>query len=71
MLCPAPSRPRTLREPRYTTSTDTTLVVGQILGGAIAQHWGVVAPFWFAFIGSGLTLIAVWRQIGVIAHAGS
>lgn len=46
------------------------LVLGQILGGAIAQHWGVVAPFWFAFIGSGLTLIAVWRQLGTIAHAG-
>lgn len=46
------------------------LVIGQILGGAIAQHWGVVAPFWFAFVGSGLTLAVVWRQIGTIAHAG-
>lgn len=47
------------------------LVVGQIIGGAIAQYWGVVAPFWFAFVGSGLTLLAVWRQLGEIAHAGS
>jgi MFS family permease len=46
------------------------LVLGQIVGGAIAQHWGVVAPFWFAFVGSGLTLLIVWRQLGAIAHAG-
>lgn len=47
------------------------LVVGQIAGGAIAQHWGLVAPFWFAFVGSGLTLAVVWRQLREIAHAGS
>ena len=47
------------------------LVVGQIAGGIIAQHWGVVAPFWFAFVGSGLTLLVVWRQLGEVAHAGS
>jgi hypothetical protein len=47
------------------------LVLGQIIGGAIAQYWGVVAPFWFAFVGSGLTLLFVWRQLGEIAHAGS
>lgn len=46
------------------------LVVGQILGGAIAQRWGVVAPFWFAFAGSGLTLLVVWRRLGEIAHTG-
>jgi MFS family permease len=47
------------------------LVLGQIAGGLIAEHWGIVAPFWFAFIGSGLTLLLVWRQLGDIAHAGS
>ena len=47
------------------------LVIGQITGGVIAEHWGVVAPFWFAFVGSGLTLLVVWRQLGAIAHAGS
>jgi predicted MFS family arabinose efflux permease len=46
------------------------LVLGQITGGAIAEQWGVVAPFWFAFVGSGLTLLIVWRQLGAIAHAG-
>lgn len=47
------------------------LVLGQLAGGVIAQRWGVVAPFWFAFIGSGLTLLIVWRQLGVIAHTSS
>src|SRR4029079_2317616 len=27
-------------------------VVGGLIGGVIAQLWGVTAPFWFGFIGS-------------------
>jgi MFS family permease len=42
---------------------------GSLLGGLIAQQWGVTAPWWFAFVGSGLTLALVWRQLGHIAHA--
>jgi predicted MFS family arabinose efflux permease len=45
------------------------LVVGQGLGGVIAEQWGLVAPFWFAFVGSGITLALVWRRLGHIAHA--
>lgn len=45
------------------------IVVGAGLGGLIAQYAGLVAPFWFAFIGSGITLALVWRQIAHIAHA--
>ncbi|WP_415140955.1 MFS transporter [Nocardioides sp.] len=45
------------------------LVAGQALGGLIAERWGVVAPFWFAFVGAGLTLAGVWRQLDGIAHA--
>ncbi len=45
------------------------LVIGQGLGGVIASGWGVTAPFWFAFVGSALTLAVVWRQLGKIAHA--
>ena len=45
------------------------LVVGQALGGAIAQRWGVVAPFWFAFVGSAIILVLIWRQLEHIAHA--
>lgn len=42
---------------------------GSLLGGLIAQQWGLVAPWWFAFAGSGLTLLLVWRELGHIAHA--
>jgi MFS family permease len=53
----------------YLISVFGGLVLGQIAGGVIAQRWGVVAPFWFAFAGSGLTLLAVWCQLGTIVHS--
>jgi len=46
------------------------LVIGQGLGGVIAARWGLTAPFWFAFIGSAVTLAAVWRRLAAIAHVG-
>jgi MFS family permease len=45
------------------------IVLGQAIGGVIADVWGLAAPFWFAFIGSGITLVLIWRQLGHIAHA--
>jgi MFS family permease len=45
------------------------LLVGQLLGGVLAEHLGAAAPFWFAFLGSGVTLVVVWRHLGLIAHA--
>jgi predicted MFS family arabinose efflux permease len=45
------------------------LVIGQLLGGVIAQFWGPTGPWWFAFAGSALTLILVWRSISHIAAA--
>jgi len=45
------------------------LVVGQGLGGVIADQWGLAAPFWFAFVGSGLTLVWVWSKLPRIAHS--
>ncbi len=47
----------------------STLVVGALAGGAIASRWGVTGPFWFGFVGSLLTLLAIWRQLGSIATA--
>lgn len=44
------------------------MLIGSLLGGLIARQWGVTAPWWFAFVGSGLTLALVWRQLGHIAH---
>jgi predicted MFS family arabinose efflux permease len=45
------------------------LVIGSGIGGALAQHWGVTAPFWFAFGGSAIFVLLIWRQLRHIAHA--
>ncbi len=47
----------------------STLVLGALLGGAIASKWGVTGPFWFGFVGSRLTLAAIWRRLADIATA--
>ncbi len=45
------------------------LVVGSGIGGLLAQHWGVTAPFWFAFAGSAVFVVLIWGQLTHIAHA--
>ena len=45
------------------------LVIGQFLGGLLAQTWGLTAPWWFAFAGAAITLALVWRSISHIAAA--
>ncbi len=45
------------------------LVIGSGLGGVLAQHWGLTAPFWFAFVGSAVFVVLIWGQLSHIAHA--
>jgi predicted MFS family arabinose efflux permease len=45
------------------------LVVGAGIGGVLAQRWGLTAPFWFAFAGSAIFVVLIWRQLSHIAHA--
>jgi predicted MFS family arabinose efflux permease len=45
------------------------LVIGSGIGGLLAQHFGLAAPFWFAFGGSAVFVVLVWRQLRHIAHA--
>ncbi len=45
------------------------IVVGSLLGGLIANRWGVTGPFWFAFAGSAVFLVAIWGQLVHVAHA--
>ncbi len=45
------------------------LALGSLLGGVIAQRWGVVAPFWFGFAGSAVLTATMWRSFARIAHA--
>lgn len=44
------------------------LVIGAAIGGQLARHWGVTAPFWFAFAGSALFVVLIWHQLRHIAH---
>ncbi|HEX5994700.1 MAG TPA: MFS transporter [Jiangellales bacterium] len=45
------------------------LVVGSAIGGLLATRYTVTAPFWFAFIGSAVFVVLLWRQLTHIAHA--
>jgi predicted MFS family arabinose efflux permease len=45
------------------------LVIGSGIGGLLAEHVGITAPFWFAFAGSAVFVIAIWRQLAYISHA--
>lgn len=45
------------------------LVIGSAIGGVLATRYGVTAPFWFAFGGSTLFLVLLWRELTRIAHA--
>lgn len=47
------------------------LVIGAALGGPIANHFGVTGPFWFAFAGSAVFVVVMWRQLAHIAHDGA
>jgi len=46
------------------------VAIGTPLGGLLARQYGVTAPFWFAFVGSALLVVLLWRQFEHIAHAG-
>ncbi|MCF6742994.1 MFS transporter [Blastococcus sp. KM273128] len=45
------------------------IVAGQAAGGLIARVWGITGPFWFAFAGSAVILVLIWKQLAHIAHA--
>ncbi len=45
------------------------LVVCSAIGGVLATRAGVTAPFWFAFAGSAVFVVLLWRELTQIAHA--
>ena len=45
------------------------LVVGSVIGGVLATRYGVTAPFWFAFAGSAVFVVLLWRELTRIAHS--
>lgn len=52
-----------------TIGTYGGLVFGSAFGGGLATRFGVTAPFWFAFAGSALFVLLLWRQLVHIAHS--
>jgi MFS family permease len=42
--------------------------IGAVIGGILAQRFGITAPFWFGFIGSALMLALIWGTLSDIAH---
>jgi MFS family permease len=46
------------------------LVIGTPIGGLLAGTFGITAPFWFAFVGSALLVVVMWRQFEHIVLAG-
>ncbi|CAN5854338.1 MFS transporter [soil metagenome] len=55
----------------YMLGSVGSIAFGTLLGGVLADRFGVLAPFWFAFVGAGLTTLLVWRRIGLVADAGT
>jgi predicted MFS family arabinose efflux permease len=54
----------------YTVGVFAGIVVGTPIGGLLARSFGITAPFWFAFLGSALLVVVLWREFDNIVHAG-
>jgi predicted MFS family arabinose efflux permease len=54
----------------YTVGSTAGIVIGAPIGGALAQAYGLTAPFWFGFAGSLVLLVVLWGQFDNIVHAG-
>jgi MFS family permease len=52
-----------------TVGTYGGLVIGAVVGGLLGRELGVTAPFWFAFIGSAIFVVLIWRQLAHVSHA--
>lgn len=52
----------------YMMGVQGGLVAGSALGGVVAETWGITGPFWFGFVGSGLILAVIWKELGHIAE---
>jgi MFS family permease len=45
------------------------IVLGNLLGGLLAQHYGILAPYWVGFVVTGVFLALIWRQLKLVVHA--
>jgi len=54
----------------YHVGLNAGIVVGTPIGGLLARSFGITAPFWFGFVGSGILVTVLWRELRHIGHAG-
>jgi MFS family permease len=45
------------------------MAIGTPIGGLLARDLGITAPYWFAFAGSALLVVLMWRRFDLIAHS--
>jgi MFS family permease len=45
------------------------IVLGNLIGGLLAQHYGILAPYWVGFVVTGVFLALIWPQLKLIVHA--
>jgi MFS family permease len=45
------------------------LVIGSAIGGLLATRFGITSVFWYAFVGSALFVVLLWRELTRIAHS--
>jgi MFS family permease len=55
----------------YRVAITCGMVIGTPIGGVLAAQFGITAPFWFGFVGSGLLVALLWREFQHIADAGA
>lgn len=52
----------------YLLGSAGAIAIGTVIGGVLAEVGGLTAPFWFAFLGSAVVTVAMWRMFPLIAH---
>lgn len=55
----------------YLIGVQAGIVAGGVIGGLVAQAFGILAPFWFGFCGSGMLVALMWRQLPHISAASA
>jgi predicted MFS family arabinose efflux permease len=53
----------------YMIGSVGALALGTLIGGVVAQRWGVLAPFWFAGAGAAVTTALIWRSLVNVGRA--
>jgi len=52
----------------YTMAMLGGMAIGNVIGGVLAERWGILAPYWFGFVGSALLTALLWGELGHLAH---